>query len=163
MPATWSFEAQVPAPPDVVYAWMSDYADDDHANDRFQRGSGAKPDGKHNHRVVERTDARHLVIRDEWGRQTFETRVELAPEAREIRLTGQFGHRGVWRAASDGAGGTRVTSEGALAPTGVMKLFAPLFAKKMLAQQKADFDGHVADMRETLLDHAHVRDRTKAP
>jgi hypothetical protein len=151
MPARWSFEAHVPAPPDAVFAWMSDYAPDDHANERFQRGAGVKADDRtHNHRVVARKDARHLVVRDEWGRRRFELQVELAPEAREIRLAGQMGYRGVWRAAPDGAGGTRVTSEGALEPRGALRLFAPLFAGAFVRQMKQDFDGHVADMRESL-------------
>src|SRR5439155_21501752 len=55
MPARWSFEAHVDAPPDAVYAWMTDYSEDDHANERFRRGAGAKADDRtHNHRVVER-------------------------------------------------------------------------------------------------------------
>ena len=148
MPTRWSFEARVPAPPDAVYAWLSEYAEDDHSNERFRRGSGATDD-KRSHRVVERKDERRLVVRDEWGRQRFEMQVELAPEAREVRLTGQMGYRAVWRATPDGEE-TRVTSEGRLEPKGLMRLFAPMFAGAFMKQMKADFEGHVTDLRESL-------------
>ena len=151
MPKSWSFQARVAAPPDAVYAWMHDYQPDDHANADFQRGANVPPKdrAKRNHRVVERKDERRLVVRDEWGRQKLEMEVELAPEAREVRLRGQFGYRGVWKATPDGAG-TLVTSEGRLEPTGFARLFAPLFAGAFMKQMRADFDGHVEDMRTDL-------------
>ena len=150
MPSSWSFEARVPAPPDAVYAWLSDYAEDDHANPRFRKGAGVKPDDRtHNRRTVERRDERHLVVHDEWGRQRFAMEVELAPEAREVRLRGQHGYRGAWRAEPDGAG-TRVVCEGRLEPTGLARLFAPLFARMLMKQMKGDFEGHVEDLRQTL-------------
>lgn len=151
MPKTWSFRARVEAPPDAVYAWMSDHQPDDHGNADFQRGArtSEKDRAKRSHRVVERKDARHLVVKDEWGRQTFEMEVELAPEAREVRLRGQFGYRGVWKATPDGSG-TVVTSEGRLEPTGFAKLFAPLFAGAFMKQMQADFDGHLEDMQTDL-------------
>lgn len=151
MPRTWSFEATLDAPPDAVYAWMTDYQEDDHANAAFKRGSGAAADDRaHSHRVVERAaDGRHLVVRDEWGRQKFELEVELAPDAREVRLTGAFGYSAIWRATPDGAG-TRVRVDGQLAPTGFAKLFAGLFAGKMGTQMRQDFDGHVEQMRSEL-------------
>src|SRR5882672_10731032 len=151
MPARWSFEAHVDAPADAVYAWMTDYSEDDHANDRFRKGAGVEAEDRtHNHRVVERKDERHLVVRDEWGRRRFEMQVELGPDAREVRVTGGFGYRATWKAAPDGGGGTRVTSEGGLAPSGVMRIIAPLFAKSMAKQMEDDFNGHVNDMREAL-------------
>ena len=151
MPRSWAFEARLDAPPDAVYAWMTDYQHDDHANAHFQRGSKSSPKdrAKHNHRVVERRDERHLVVQDEWGRQTFRMEVELAPEAREVRIKGQFGYRGVWKATPEGAG-TLVTSRGALEPTGFAKLFASLFASAFMKQMRADFEGHVEHMRAEL-------------
>jgi hypothetical protein len=100
-------------------------------------------------RRVERRDARHLVVHDEWGREQFTMQVELAPEAREVRLSGQYGYRGAWRAEPDGAG-TRVVSEGRLEPTGLARVFAPLFARMLMKQMKADFEGHVEDLRASL-------------
>lgn len=149
MPKNWSFTARVDASPEDVFGWMSDYQHDDHANERFKRGSGAKPDGKPSHRTVERLDDGRISVHDEWGRERFDMQVELAPSLREVRLRGQYGYHGVWRANADGAG-TLVTSEGGLEPSGLMRLLAPLFAGALMKQMKADFDGHIADMRETL-------------
>lgn len=150
MPRGWSFSARVDASPDAVYAWMSDYSEDDHANPRFKAGAGVKPDDRtHNHRVVRRTSERHLTVEDQWGRQRFVVEVELVPERREVRISGQYGYRGVWRAEPDGAG-TRVVSEGRLEPTGFARLFAPLFAGMFMKQMRGDFEGHVADMRASL-------------
>jgi hypothetical protein len=151
MPRSWSFEATVDAPPDAVFAWMTDYREDDHANADFRRGAGVPADDRaHSHRVVERKDARHLVVRDEWGKERFELHVELAPEAREVRLAGAFGYRAVWRAEPLGAG-TRVSVRGELAPTGVARLFAGLFASRMEKQMRDDFHGHLADLRASLV------------
>jgi len=150
MPRSWSFEAAVDAPPDAVYAWMTDYREDDHANADFRRGAGVSTEDRaHSHRVVERKDATHLVVRDEWGREKFELHVELAPAAREVRLSGAFGYGAVWRAEPAGAG-TRVTVRGQLAPTGFAKLFAGLFAGRMEKQMRQDFHGHLAQMRAEL-------------
>ena len=146
---SWRYEARIEAPPDAVYAWMSDFREDDHARPAFLEGSGAKPDGRVSRREVLSRSGNRVELRDTWGKETFPMTVELVPEKRELRLTGQYGYRGAWRAEPDGAG-TRVVSEGALEPSGVMRLFAPLFAGMMRKQMGADFRGHVADMRSEL-------------
>jgi hypothetical protein len=150
MAAAWRFEARIDATPDAVYAWMSDYRDDDHANERFRRGAKAADGGEASHRVVERRDAKNLVVRDEWGRQQFTLEVQLVPEERETRLRGEWGYRSTWRAESDGNGGTKLTVDGELAPRGPMRLLAPLFAARMRRQMEQDFAGHVEDLRATL-------------
>lgn len=77
----------------------------------------------------------------------------LDPARREVRLDGQYGYHGTWRAEPEG-GGTRLVSEGRLAPTGVMRLLAPLFARAFMKQMQADFNGHVADATESLAPHS---------
>lgn len=149
MPKEWKFETRVAAPPAAVYAWLSDYQNDDHTHEAFRRGSKAKKDGKHQRRVVERKDARSLVVRDEWGSQTYTMHVELAPEAHEVRLRGQMGYSGLWKVEPDGAGSI-VTSTSFVAPRGFAKIFAPLFAGMFMKQMRADFDGHVEHMKSDL-------------
>lgn len=151
VPTSWSFEARVAAPPEAVYAWMSDYREDDHAREAFRRGAGVKPgDTRVSHRRIVSREGNRVVLEDSWGRQRFPMEVELRPSAHELHLTGQYGYRGTWSAKSDGAGGAIVRSEGRVEPTGIMKLFAPLFARAFMKQMKADFEGHVAEMREDL-------------
>lgn len=151
MPSRWSFEAVVAAPPDAVYAWMSDFTEDDHARPAFKRGAGVKPgDKRESRRHVVSRDGNRLRVEDSWGRERFGMDVELAPGAREVRLSGQYGYRGVWRALPHG-GATRVVSEGSLEPTGFARFFAPLFAGMLMKQMRADFDGHIEDMRESLV------------
>ncbi|SRR5581483_2697618 len=145
----WRHEALVPASPDAVYAWMSDFREDDHAREAFLRGSGAKPGGAASHRTVVSREGNRVRLHDAWGRRSFDLDVELAPEAREVRLTGEYGYSATWR-AEPAAGDTRVVVEGRLEPTGIMRLLAPLFSRGMAKQMQDDFNGHVEDMRSGL-------------
>jgi Polyketide cyclase / dehydrase and lipid transport len=145
----WRHEARLAASPDAVYAWMSDFREDDHAREAFLRGAGQKPGGAASRRTVVSRDGNRVKLRDAWGRRTFEMDVELAPQAREVRLTGEYGYRATWRAEPDGAG-TRVVSEGAFEPAGLMRLVAPLFARGFARQMEQDFRGHVEDLRSEL-------------
>src|SRR5581483_8174623 len=132
----WRHEALVPASPDAVYAWMSDFREDDHA-------------GEASHRTVVSREGNRVRLHDAWGRRSFDLDVELAPEAREVRLTGEYGYSATWR-AEPAAGDTRVVVEGRLEPTGIMRLLAPLFSRGMAKQMQDDFNGHVEDMRSGL-------------
>lgn len=150
MPPHWRFDAHVAASPDAAYAWMSDFTEDDHTRPAFLEGSGAKPDPKRtSHRHVVSRDGNRLRIEDSWGRDRFAVNVTLAPETREVHIEGQYGYRATWRAEPDGAG-TRIVLEARLEPTGFARLFAPLLARMLMRQMRADFDGHVADMRSSL-------------
>lgn len=154
MPTSWSFHAHVPAPPDAVYAWMSDFREDDHARPAFRRGAGVKDgDRRVSHRKILSREGNVVTVEDAWGRDRFTLKATLDPAAREVRLEGQYGYHGTWRAAPEGEG-TRLTSEGRLEPRGVMRLLAPLFAKAFMRQMRADFEGHVADATETLAAHS---------
>lgn len=147
MSVSWSFSAHVPAPPDAVFAWVSDFREDDHARPAFLRGAGMKaPAGRR--RIVAR-EGNVVTLEDGMGRRAFRTRATVDAAAREVRVEGAHGYRATWRAAPEGDG-TRLTCEGALAPDGLLRLFVPLFAKGMLRQVRADFDGHVADAVESL-------------
>lgn len=150
MATRWSFEARVPAPPEAVYAWMSDYREDDHAREAFRRGAGVKPDDRRaSQRRIVRRDGNRLVLEDTWGGQRFSLHVELRPSAHEIHVKGAYGYRAVWTAKAD-AGGTLVRCEGSMEPTGLLRFVAPFFAKAFVKQMQADFDGHVAEMRVDL-------------
>lgn len=145
----WRHEARIAASPDAVYAWMSDLREDDHAREAFLRGSGAKPGGPVAKRTIVSRQGDRLKVHDAWGRKAFDLEVELAPVAREVRLHGGFGYRATWRAEPDGPG-TRLVVEGEMAPSGIMRLFVPLFAKGMAKEMQADFNGHVEDLRSAL-------------
>lgn len=156
MPSAWSFAARVEAPPDDVYAWMSDFREDDHARPAFKRGAGMRPgDKRESRRAVVSREGNVVVVEDSWGRERYRLTVTLDPAAREVRLAGMYGYAGVWRAAPAGTG-TRVESEGRIAPTGLARLFAPLFARTFMKQMEADFRGHVADLAEELKTTARV-------
>lgn len=151
MAKQWRFEATVQASPLDVYGWMSDFAEDDHAREAFVRGTGAEADKYRGclRRVVSREGDR-LVVEDTMGRQSWRMDVELRPAQHEVHMAGMWGYRAVWRALPEAAG-TRVVVEAGLEPKGFARLFAPLFAGMLMKQMRADFDGHVADMREALV------------
>ncbi|MEA3198833.1 MAG: hypothetical protein QOE90_261 [Thermoplasmata archaeon] len=145
----WRHEARIDAPADAVYAWMSDHREDDHAREAFLRGAGRGPEGARSRREVVSRDGDVVKLRDVWGKRVFEMEARLDAKAREVRLTGAYGYRATWRAIPDGAG-TRLVVEGAIEARGIAGLFAKLFGKRMLRDMQADFNGHVADARETL-------------
>lgn len=150
MPPRWSFEAHVRAEPDAVYAWLADLREDDHARPAYLRGAGRADDAPASRRAILSREAGRMRVRDEWGRRSFETDVELHPEAREVRITGAYGYRGVWRARPHPEGGTRLTVEGEMAPEGFLRLVAPLMARMLRGEMRRDFEGHVADLRASL-------------
>ncbi|MCA1813732.1 MAG: SRPBCC family protein [Halobacteriales archaeon] len=149
MPSRWSFEAEVAASPDDAYAWMTDYTADDHGSPAFLKGSGMKPSGKASVRRIKARAGNRLDIEDAWGRQRFETTVTLVPGSREVRIEGQWGYRSTWRALP-AKGGSRIVCEARLEPSGAARLLAPLFARMLMGQMRADFQGHVAEMRHDL-------------
>lgn len=148
MPLAWSFDATIPAPPERVYAWLSDLREDDHAHPAYLEGAGISR-GKAAKRSVLPQPGGALRVVDVRGHERFVTDVTLVPEEREVRIVGPHGYRATWRAQPE-AGGTRVVCEGALAPTGLLRFLVPLFAKGMLRQTRRDFDGHVAHLRHDL-------------
>ena len=146
---TWSFSRVVPAPADVVYAWMIDFQPDDHGRDAFLRGTGAAPPDKPAHRKVTPRghDAFHLD--DAWGRHRYKLDVTLERARREVHIRGQMGYQATWRAVPAGES-TRVVVEGRLPSRWPVSWLMPLFAKGMLREMQQDFDGHMADLEETL-------------
>lgn len=148
-PVTWSRSALVPASPDVVFRWMSDFRDDDHARPAFKRGAGVKEDGKPgSKRTVLSRDGNVVRLRDEWGRRRFDLTVTLDERSRSVTIDGEHGYRSVWRAVAEGAG-TRVNASTTLAPRGLFGLVAPLFAGSFRKGLDQDFAGHIADLEES--------------
>lgn len=151
MSLTWRHEARIDAPADAVYAWMTDFREDDHAREAFVRGAGREAGAKDaSRREVVSRQADRVQVRDTWKGRVFEMEARLDPQAREVHLTGAYGYRATWRALPE-AGGTRLVVEGAIEARGVAGLFANLFGKRMLRDMEADFRGHVADAREMLM------------
>jgi polyketide cyclase/dehydrase/lipid transport protein len=147
---TWDLDATVRAPPDVVYAWMTDFREDDHRSPAFRRGAKVREnDPRDAKRVVVARKGNEVTLEDTWGRQRFRTTATLDGAQRTITIRGEFGYQAVWRAAPV-AGGTRISIEGRMAPGGVFGLLLPLFAKKMRQQTEDDFRGHVADLEASL-------------
>src|SRR5688500_10820524 len=111
--ATWRATGTVEADPDRVYAWLTDFTDDDHNSPAYTRGAGIPPDKKTkpSKREVLSREGNVLEIRDEWGGSKFTATVTLDPKARTVRIQGGMGYDSVWRATPEGSG-TRVTVEG---------------------------------------------------
>jgi hypothetical protein len=150
MPVTWSHEAILRAPPDAVYAWMSDFREDDHARPAYLRGAGvAKPSKRPAVRRVVAREPGLVKLEDSWNGRTFRLTAHLDPERREVRIEGGMGYHAVWR-AEPAPEGTRLRVDGKLAPGGVLGLFTPLFAKGMMREMAQDFRGHVADAEAEL-------------
>lgn len=148
-PTKWRFAGTVDADPDDVYAWLADHREDDHTSEAFFRGSGfTRKEAKGARREILSRDGDNLRLRDTWGRNTFESTVTLDPDRREVRIDGEHGYEGVWRAEDAGEGRTRVVSEGRMAPGNFLfKLFMPLFRGKFLRQIEQDFHGHIEEVR----------------
>lgn len=143
----WRFEDTIDATPDAVYAWMCDFQPNDHSREAYLRGAKARPQASL--RTVVSREGNHVKLHDAWGKEAIDLDVRLAPPEREVRVTGPWGYRATWRALP-GPAGTRLVVEGELAPSGIMRLFAPLFAGRMRRQMEEDFRGHLEDARETL-------------
>ena len=149
MSGRWSFSAPVDAPPDAVYAWLTDLREDDHARPAYLRGAGAEAGARPARREVVSREGDRLVVEDHWGSRAFRVDVTLDREAREVRLEGKHGYRCVWRVVPD-APRTRVECEGRLEPHGLTALLAPLFVPRLVRQIERDFHGHIEDLREAL-------------
>lgn len=148
MPLVWSFSDLVQADPDAVFAWMTDYREDDHRSPAFLRGAGAKRGEASHRRILART-ASEAEIEDTWKGRTFRLRAVFDKENGEVRITGGYGYEALWRAVPSGSG-TRVEVEGRVAPPGMLRLLFPLFARGMRRELEQDFRGHLEDLRSSL-------------
>ena len=149
MPARWNLDAFVPVEPDRAYAWMIDFRHDDHERPAYKRAVGAKPSKKPSMREVLSRDGDTLRLRDTWNGKTWEATVTLLRKDRALLIEGAYGYRARWW-VEENPGGARIRVEGEMAPSGVMKLLVPLFAKGMVREMETDFRGHVADMLSEL-------------
>jgi hypothetical protein len=146
----WHLEAQVDAPPDDVYGWLTDYQPDDHTRPAFCRGARAAPRGPGSGtREIVALGGNSLEIRDAWGRKRFTSRVTLDPGRRALSIDGDYGYKATWRAHGSGAG-TRIEVTGSVDPGGVAGLFMGLAKAKraFLREMEDDFRGHLEALRE---------------
>lgn len=149
MAVRWRLDTFVPVAPDEAYAWLTDFRADDHDRPAYRRAVGAKPSKKPSTREVLSRDGDKLRLRDRWNGKTWEATVTLQPKDRAYVIEGAYGYRARWW-VEENPGGARIRVEGEMAPSGVMKLFVPLFAKGMVREMETDFRGHVADMLHEL-------------
>jgi len=149
-PVTWKLSGRLSARPAAVFAWMTDFREDDHNSEAYHRGAKTpeKERARAAHRVID-VEGATLKIHDEWGTSRFDARVTVDGDAREVRIEGEFGYSSVWRAVEDGSG-TRVETEGRVAPKGPGKLFLPFIGKGLMAGIERDFNGHMEEMRVDL-------------
>jgi len=146
----WDFAVDVEADPAVVFAWLTDYGEDDHARPAFFRGAGTPPKRQ---RAARRTVVARVgdtvEIEDSWGRRRFRAKVTLAPARNELRIEGDFGYDATW-SARPSLNGTRLEVRGTVAPGGLAGALMRLARKSFLRQMEADFNGHVEDLRESV-------------
>lgn len=144
---TWAQSAHVAAPPERVFAWMTDYTEHDHASEAYRRAVGAR-EAEAKRKVVSRQGPT-VVLEDTWGGRQFRSTVTIDAAQRTLRIDGGWGYTATWRAVPE-RGGTRVEVEGRMAPSGLFGLLLPLFGKKMREESLTDFRGHIADLQADL-------------
>jgi len=147
---TWRFSDTVRARPDDVYAWMADFAADDHATEAFKRGA-AYPEKKWkpSKRTVVSREGNVLRIKDEWGRGGFETTATLDAATRSVRIVGGLGYEATWRATPEGDG-TRIEVDGKMGRGLLGSLMKLVAGRSTREGMEKDFRGHVEDLRESL-------------
>lgn len=149
-PLNWSKTAHVNIPPDTVFAWMTNFQEDDHGRPAFVKGSGApkKYTKKQSKRTVVSSKGNHVSIHDEWGGRKFDMELDLVPLDRTVNMKGPMGYVAVWKAVPD-EGGTKVEAHISLPMRGFWGLLAPLFRKKFYRDLEYDFNGHISDLQDT--------------
>ncbi len=149
-PRTWAFRAPIAAEPSAVYAWLAQFRQDDHDTPAFLAGSGQPRNQKRPAtRKVTVLSPTQVRLVDTWNGRSFESTVTLDPSANLVRIDGQYGYHATW-AALPAAGGTLLTVEGSLAPRGLQALLVPLFTRGLEKEMAADFNGHLADLKNSL-------------
>lgn len=153
--ARWYCSGIVAAPANVVYAWMTDFTEDDHNSDAYRRGAGVKPRNAKRgkppapaKRTILAREGDVLTIRDQWDGNDWTQTVTLDPSTHSYRVEGKFGYEAEWRAIPEG-NATRVEFAGKLGK-GLLGSLMGLFSGKMQKSMEADFQGHLEDLRETL-------------
>jgi hypothetical protein len=149
-PLDWSKSAHVKIPPDVVFAWMTNFQEDDHGRTAFVKGTGAskKYTKKPSKRTVLSSEGNHVHILDEWGGRKFDMQLELVPLDRTVKVQGPMGYFAIWKAVPDN-GGTKVEAQISLHMKGLRGLLAPLFRKRFYRDLEYDFNGHISDLQDT--------------
>ena len=147
----WSNSAQVKFPPDAVYAWMTDFQEDDHGRPAFIKGSGApaKVYKKPSKRTIVSRSGNNVKILDVWGGRTYDMDLELVPLDRTIIMKSQWNYHAVWKAVPH-EGGTKVEAEVDMKVGGFAGLVMGLFKKKFYRDLSYDFNGHISDLQDSL-------------
>lgn len=147
----WSQSSRVKASPDTVFAWMTDFQEDDHGRPSFVKGSGAPKTytKKPSKRMIVSREGNKVKILDEWGGRKFDMNLELIPLDRTVDMKGPMGYHAVWKAVPD-EGGTKVEASVNFEVRGFWGLLFRLFRKKFYRELNQDFAGHIADLENDL-------------
>ncbi len=150
-PLHWTKATRVNVPPDAVFAWMTDFQEDDHGRPAFVKGAGSPKTytKKASKRTVVSRSGNMVSIHDEWGGRKFDMELELVPLDRTVNMKGPMGYTAVWKAIPD-AGGTKVEAIVSLNMKGFWGLLAPLFRKKFYRDLEHDFNGHISDLQDSI-------------
>lgn len=146
---TWRLSGIVAASPDAVWAWLTDFTEDDHNSAAYRRGAGeTKPQKKPSRREVVSREGNVIRLRDTWNGSTWEQTVTLDPASRSVRIQGGFGYDATWAATPEG-NATRVSVEGRMGK-GIVGSIMKLFQGSTQKSMEKDFRGHMEDLRESL-------------
>ena len=134
-------ERIVPFPPDVVYAWWTDFREDDH------RGDGAPSRAR---RTILRRDGEQVWLLDQATRPapfTIDEHVLLQPRsgyqvsarypAANVRYEYRF---------EPVRGGTRIELRAEIDPRHIGRFLLPLFRRRVIRYAERDTDFHVRKM-----------------
>lgn len=132
-------ERTVPAPPDELYAWFSDYTDRDYS------GSNGSPKEEMRRTVLDQDD-RHAVFSDHYGRSELRYRaVKKAPSEVEADGVGSNldGHVSV--RITSAPGGARLSVRFRFEAKGIAKLFARAMKGQIERAHAAHVDQFLKD------------------
>lgn len=144
---SWRVSDLVDGPPDAVWAWMTDFSQDDHSTEAYRRGAGVKKARAASRTILSR-EGNVLRIEDRDGASKYVQTVTLHPERRAVHIAGQMGYDATWTATPEGHR-TRLTVEGRMGK-GLVGSLMRLFQVQLQRGMERDFRGHVEDLRESL-------------
>lgn len=144
---SWRVSELIEGSPDAVWAWMTDFSQDDHATEAYRRGAGVKKPRASSRTILSR-EGNVLRIEDRDGASKYVQTVTLHPERRAVHIAGQMGYDATWTATPEGQA-TRLTVQGRMG-SGLVGSLMRLFRVQLQRGMEKDFRGHVEDLRETL-------------
>lgn len=147
----WSRSQVVNFAPDVVYQWMTDFQEDDHARPSFIKGTGMekKYTKKPSKRTIVDRSGNNVHIMDYWGGRTYDMHLELVPMERTVIMKGPWNYLAVWKAVPH-EGHTKIEAEVGMKIGGFAGLIMGLFKGKFYRDLAGDFAGHMSDLQDSL-------------